>query len=41
MYSSKSCITTAGGEDVWLGASRKLFKAAEDIVADSSVAVLV
>lgn len=38
MDGSEPCITAAGGEDMWLRADGELFKTAEDIVADSSVA---
>jgi len=36
MHSSEASIAATGSEDVWLTASRKLLKAAEDIVANSS-----
>jgi hypothetical protein len=35
--SSKTCIATAGRKDVWLRADRKLFEAAEDVVANTSI----
>lgn len=40
MDGSEASIAAAGGEDVWLRASGKLFKAAEDVIANSSAAQL-
>lgn len=41
MDSSETCIATTGSENVWLRAGRKLFEAAEDIVANTSIVLSV
>ena len=41
MDGSKTCIAAARGENMWLGTDRKLFEAAEDVVADSSLVLSV
>ena len=40
MDGSETCIAAARGEDMWLRTDGKLFEAAEDVVADSSVVLL-
>lgn len=41
MDGSKSCVTAAGGKDVWLRAGGELCEAAKDVVANSSVVLSV